>query len=101
GTPAAKIEDLTPREVKEDRLRRLNEKVVYYAKKHNLEYQDRIVEVLTDGPSKKRSDIYAGYTKENKLVNFQGKDLRPGDLVQVKITECHNFSLNGTAIEKD
>lgn len=100
GTPAAKIEDYTPAEVKEERLRRLNEKVTYYAKKHNLEYQDRIVEVLTDGPSKKRSDIYAGYTKENKLVNFEGKDLQPGDLVLVKITECHNFSLNGVAIEK-
>jgi len=100
GTPAASMEDLIPREVKEARLQRLNEKVAYYANKNNQKYKDAIVEVLVDGISKRNSNTYSGYTPENKLINFTGKNINVGDLVKVKITEVLSFSLNGVAIEK-
>ena len=101
GTPAAMMEDYIERSVKEERLQRLNEKVAYYANKNNQRFKDQIVEVLVDGISKRNSNIYSGYTPENKLVNFSASDVKTGDLVKVKITEVMSFSLNGVMIDKD
>lgn len=100
GTPAASMEDHTPKEVKEERLQRLNEKVAYYANLNNQKFKDATVEVLVDGISKKKDNVYSGYTKENKLVNFTGDNIEVGEFVMVKITEVMSFSLNGVAIEK-
>ena len=100
GTPAALLEDDIERSVKEERLQRLNEKVAYYANKNNQRFRDQIVEVLVDGVSKRNSEVYSGYTPENKLVNFTGKDVKVGELVKVKITEVMSFSLNGEKIEE-
>lgn len=100
GTPAARLEDKTPKEVKEARLQELNKKVAYYANLNNQKYLNQVVEVLVDGKSKKNDEVYSGYTKENKLVNFKGEDIKIGDLVNVKITEVMSFSLNGELVSK-
>ena len=100
GTPAARMKDDIPREVKEERLQILNQKVAHYANLNNQKYLGQVVEVLADGPSKRNSEVFSGYTPENKLVNFTGKDIQAGDLVKVKITEVMSFSLKGEAIEK-
>ena len=99
GTPAAEFPDVTPLEVKEARLQELNKKVAYYANLNNQRFADQIVEVLVDGVSKRNVDTYSGYTPENKLVNFKGKNIRTGEIVKVKITEVLSFSLNGIAVE--
>ncbi|MCR4854810.1 MAG: tRNA (N6-isopentenyl adenosine(37)-C2)-methylthiotransferase MiaB [Erysipelotrichaceae bacterium] len=99
GTPAAAMEDSIDRKTKEERLRRLNEKVAFYANQNNQRFKDQIVEVLVDGLSKRNSNVYSGYTPENKLVNFTGEDIRTGDLVKVKITEVMSFSLNGVKVD--
>ena len=101
GTPAARMEDSVPMSVKEDRLQILNEKIAFYAKEANKKFEGRDVDVLVDGLSKRNSSVYSGYTPENKLVNFKGKDIHIGDIVRVHIDEAMSFSLNGTAIEKD
>ena len=100
GTPAANMEDITPKEIKEKRLQRLNERVAYFANKNNQKFKDSIVEVLVDGISKRNSNVYSGYTPENKLVNFTGNNIKVGEFVKVKINEVLSFSLNGEAIEK-
>ena len=100
GTPAATMEDLIPMEVKEQRLQRLNEKVAYYANKNNQKFKDKVVEVLVDGISKKKENVYSGYTPENKLVNFTGENINVGDLVKVKITQVLSFSLNGIKVDE-
>ena len=99
GTPAAKMEDNISIDEKHDRLKRLNERVSYYANQSNQRFKDKIVEVLVDGPSKRDSNVYAGYTPENKLVNFTGDNINIGDLVKVKITEVKSFSLNGELVK--
>ena len=101
GTPAASFEDTVDQKTKEERLQRLNQKVAYYANMNNQKFKDKIVEVLVDGFSKRNSEIYSGYTKENKLVNFKGHDISTGDLVNVRITEVHSFSLNGELVDKE
>lgn len=99
GTPAAMMEDSIDQKIKEERLQRLNEKVAYYANKNNQRFKDEIVEVLVDGLSKRNSNVYSGYTRENKLVNFTGENIQIGDLVMVKITEVLSFSLNGIQVK--
>lgn len=99
GTPAASMEDSIDRKVKEERLQRLNELVAHYANKNNQKFKNQVVEVLVDGLSKRNSNVYSGYTPENKLVNFTGNNVKVGDIVKVKITQVMSFSLNGEMVE--
>lgn len=98
GTPAAAMDDNVPYEQKQQRLAILNERVNYYMNQKNATYLNRTVKVLVDGPSKKNPDVCSGYTEANKLVNFIGKQVKPGDIVEVTITDCKTWSLNGEQI---
>jgi tRNA-2-methylthio-N6-dimethylallyladenosine synthase len=100
GTPAANMEDNIPMEVKKERLQRLNALVNELAVQKNLALQDQIVEVLVEGESKKNSEILAGYTSKNKLVNFKGPKSAIGKIVKVKITQAKTWSLDGEMIEE-
>ncbi|TWT28221.1 tRNA (N6-isopentenyl adenosine(37)-C2)-methylthiotransferase MiaB [Planomicrobium sp. CPCC 101110] len=99
GTPAAKMEDNVPMEVKKERLRRLNAVVNEYAAAAMKAYDGQIVEVLVEGESKKNPDVLSGYTAKNKLVNFVGPKSIIGKLVKVKITTTKTWSLNGELLE--
>lgn len=96
-TPAARMEDPVDMETKKARLQKLNEVWNEGALKKMKAYEGRIVRVLVDGPSKKDSHVYSGYTDTNKLVNFTGKDIETGSFVDVVIDEAKTFSLNGHA----
>lgn len=98
GTPAAKMIDNVSMEEKKERLAILNEKTKKYARMKNDAYKNRIVKVLVDGPSKKDPNIFSGYTETQKLVNFSGCDIRPGQIIDVKITEPKSYFLLGKAI---
>ncbi len=56
--------------------------------------------MLCDGPSKKNPDTYAGYSEENKLVNFTDRNIQEGDFVKVKITDAKSYTLDGRAAER-
>lgn len=99
GTPAAKMKDNVPLEVKKDRLQRLNAVVEEFSAAALKKYEGQIVEVLVEGSSKKRDDVWAGYTRRNKLVNFTGPDNLVGKIVKVKITEAKSHSLRGEFVE--
>ncbi len=98
GTPAAKMEDEIDEETKRQRLYRLNEVWNGYALEKNKAYIGKTVKVLVDGSSKRKEDVYSGYTETNKLVNFSGTNIEPGDLVDVYITDAKTFSLDGKAV---
>lgn len=100
GTPAAKMKDNVPLEVKKERLYRLNELVNELSAKAMKQYEGKVVEVLVEGESKNNPDVLAGYTRRNKLVNFVGPKSAIGKLVKVKITEAKTWSLNGTMVEE-
>ena len=40
--------------------------------------------------------LYLGYTNKNKLVNFKAPKEMIGKIVDVKVDEAKQFSLNGT-----
>jgi len=99
GTPAAKMKDNVPLEVKKDRLQRLNDVVNEYCGQALKKYDGQIVEVLVEGESKKNPDVLAGYTRKNKLVNFVAPKEVIGKIVKVKVTEAKTWSLQGELIE--
>ena len=95
GTPAAKMKDDTPLDVKEDRLHRLNELVNKYALEANLQYLGKVVPVLLENVSEKNSDMLAGYTDTMKLVNVKASKDMLGKIVDVKITDVKTWSMVG------
>ncbi|MFC3882312.1 tRNA (N6-isopentenyl adenosine(37)-C2)-methylthiotransferase MiaB [Bacillus songklensis] len=100
GTPAAKMQDNVPMEVKKERLQRLNAVVNEFSAQKLKEYEGKVVEVLVEGESKNNPDVLAGYTRKNKLVNFKAPKSVIGQLVKVKITEAKTWSLNGEMVEE-
>ncbi|WP_078554555.1 tRNA (N6-isopentenyl adenosine(37)-C2)-methylthiotransferase MiaB [Bacillus alkalicellulosilyticus] len=99
GTPAAKMEDNVPMEVKKNRLARLNALVNEISAKKNNEYQDKVVEVLVEGESKKNPEVLSGRTRTNRLVNFKGPKSVIGQIVYVQVKEVKTWSLNGKIVE--
>lgn len=97
GTGAAKMEDLIRLEIKQKRLAKLNKLVRKYAKKNNLKYKNKVLEVLVEGVSKTNKNKLTGYSKQLKVVNFAG-NAKPGDNVKVKIDLANRFSLEGKQI---
>jgi tRNA-2-methylthio-N6-dimethylallyladenosine synthase len=100
GTPAAKMVDNVPMEVKKERLHRLNALVNEISARKMKEYEGKVVEVLVEGESKNNPDVLAGYTRKNKLVNFTGPKSAIGKLVKVRITEAKTWTLNGEMVEE-
>lgn len=100
GTPAARMEDNVPADVKSKRLQQLNEKVGYYSNLNNQKYLNKVVKVLVDGFSKKNNEVYSGYSEENKLINFTGNNVQEGDIVKVFIKDVKSWSLNGEVVEE-
>ncbi|QQK76309.1 tRNA (N6-isopentenyl adenosine(37)-C2)-methylthiotransferase MiaB [Salicibibacter cibarius] len=98
GTPAARMNDNVPHEVKRERLQRLNAVVNELSAKSNEALQDQTVEVLLEGESKKDPEILAGRTRTNKLVNVRAPKTSIGKLVDVKITDVKTWSLNGEMV---
>ena len=99
GTPAAKMEDDVTEETKKERLSRLNEVVNKYYKENNDKYLNKVVKVLIEGKSEKDENLYSGYTENMKLVNVKCDKEDIGKIINVKITECKTWSLDGEKYE--
>ena len=95
GTPAAGFSDQIPYDIKHERFERLNEVVNKYSLEKNERLSDKTIKVLIDGSSRKDDKSYSGRTDGFKLVNVSsGRDIT-GQLVDVRITECKTFSIDG------
>ena len=98
GTPAAGFSDQIPYDIKHERFERLNEVVNKYSLEKNERLSDKTVKVLIDGSSRKDDESYSGRTDGFKLVNVSsGRDIT-GQLVDVRITECKTFSIDGVLV---
>jgi tRNA-2-methylthio-N6-dimethylallyladenosine synthase len=99
GTPAAKMTDNVPLEVKKERLQRLNNTLNEISLQKNMAYKGQIVEVLVEGESRKNPDVLTGHTRGNKVVNFRGPKSLIGELVHVKIDDARTWTLSGELVE--
>ncbi|MCC3868444.1 tRNA (N6-isopentenyl adenosine(37)-C2)-methylthiotransferase MiaB [Terrisporobacter mayombei] len=98
GTPAAKMEDQIPEDVKHERFNKVLAKVNEILADLNKEYIGKTVEVLIEGKSKTDDTKFTGRTRQNKLVNFSVKNPEEnllGKLMNVKINSATTFSLAG------
>jgi tRNA-2-methylthio-N6-dimethylallyladenosine synthase len=99
GTPACRLEDDTPVEVKEERLQRLNEVVNHYFLENHKKMIGKTVKVLVEGVSTKKKQYY-GYSETNQLINFTcSHKLKAGEIVDVIIEEAKTWSLDGKCCE--
>ena len=100
GTPAAKREDQVPEDIKHERFNRLVDIINQSSAEKNKAYIGKTLDVLVDGPSRSRSDIFEGRTDGFKLVNFKGYEGIEGQIAAVKITGANTFSLTGELAEE-
>ncbi|HII4466399.1 TPA: tRNA (N6-isopentenyl adenosine(37)-C2)-methylthiotransferase MiaB [Clostridium perfringens] len=98
-TPADKMENQIPDDIKHDRFNRLVEAINKNVVIKNKEYEGKVVEVLVEGPSKNDETKLTGRTRNGKLVNFAGDEKLVGELVNLKIVRAQPFSLIGEIVE--
>lgn len=101
GTPAARMEDDVPLEVKKERLFRLNQLQDEISRRRNEKLRGQVVEVLVEGESKKNAEILSGRTRTNKLVNFRGPKSLIGKFAHVRISEPLTYTLKGEWVETE
>lgn len=99
NTPASRLADNTPLEVKEKRLQELNQLVNQYFLENNQKKVGNIEKVLVEGKNENgKTDLY-GYTETNKLINFNGSSNTIGKIIDVKVTDAKTWSLDGEICE--
>ncbi|MFH0893549.1 MAG: tRNA (N6-isopentenyl adenosine(37)-C2)-methylthiotransferase MiaB [Bacteroidota bacterium] len=84
----------------ETKNRRLNEVISLQqrlARECNQPDVGKTVEILLEGSSKKSGKQLFGRTSQNKAVVFEaaGRDLKAGDYVMIKVTDCSSSTLKG------
>src|SRR6058998_2196786 len=72
GTPAAELPDPTPRDVKLQRLQRLQAQLEAQSRSISERMVGSVERVLVEGPSRKNPAELAGRTANNRVVNFAG-----------------------------
>ncbi|MEW6313858.1 MAG: tRNA (N6-isopentenyl adenosine(37)-C2)-methylthiotransferase MiaB [Pseudomonadota bacterium] len=98
GTPAADLPDEVPREVKLERLARLQEKIEGQAQAISRAMVGSRQRILVEGASKKDAAELAGRTDNNRIVNFRGTPELIGHFVETVITEALPHSLRGERV---
>ena len=93
------MEDNIPLDIKEERLRELNNLINKYSKENNDRYMNKVVPVLLEDYSSKKKDCLKGYTDTMKLVNVKTTDNNLGKIVNVKITDVKTWSLDGEIVK--
>ena len=96
---AKKYQDDIPEDVKGSRLQEVINLQQELSHKSNLRDIGKTFEVLTEGISRKSNDFLFGRNSQNKVVVFPKKDFKPGDYVQVIITNCTSATLLGDIAE--
>lgn len=103
GTPAALVEDSTPREVIQQRFDRLVELVQERAFQANQHDVGQTVDVLVEGASKRDEALLAGKSPKNQTVHApapagtSATDLA-GSVVRVRIDEAKTWYLAGEVV---
>ena len=87
-------------ETKKQRFNKLTAVIAKNELEKYKTYENKVVKVLVEGPSKKNPEILSGYTEDMKLVNFKGDISKVGQLVNVKITKAKTFTLEGEEVDQ-
>lgn len=99
GTTAAKnLADDVPEDVKSRRLNEIIHLQQQISLDNNKKDIGRTFEVLIEGRSKRSARQLSGRNSQNKMVVFNDDVHKPGDYVNVIITDCTSATLKGKLI---
>jgi ribosomal protein S12 methylthiotransferase len=103
GTPAARLADHLPEEVKSERRDRLMEVQQEVAFAWTQQQVGKEREVIVDGPDPEVPGHMIGRTQADApeidcIVRLKGKGLRAGDLVRARVTGCDGYDLLARSI---
>ncbi|MCX7176491.1 MAG: tRNA (N6-isopentenyl adenosine(37)-C2)-methylthiotransferase MiaB [Proteobacteria bacterium] len=101
GTPAAELADATPREVKQERLRQLQQRIEEQAGACSAAMVGSVQRLLVEGPARKDANELAGRSDNNRVVNFAGPARLIGELVDVRISAAMAHSLRGEILMEE
>ena len=95
GTPADKMENQIPEEIKHKRFDVLKNLYEDNIEKNNEKYIGTKQKVLVEGYSKNNSNMLTARTDTNKVVVFEGEEELIGKFVDLKIVSQHKWYLKG------
>ncbi|HBH05880.1 MAG TPA: tRNA (N6-isopentenyl adenosine(37)-C2)-methylthiotransferase MiaB [Flavobacteriales bacterium] len=93
-----RMEDDVPDEEKNRRLQEIIRLQNHHSQKKHSKYLGRTLEVLVEGTSKRSEEENFGRTTYNTVVVFPKGESRPGDYVQVMITDFTSATLKGKIV---
>ncbi len=98
GTPAAAFADEVPEAEKTARFLALVELQESLQRKTYADYIGRKVSVLVEKESARSSEDMTGHSTCNKVVNFRANQTKPGEIVDVLISQAKPYSLYGELV---
>lgn len=104
GTPAAALEDDTPRPAKIERLQRLQALIERNVQRIGESRVGTVQRILVEGPSRRNADELMGRTECNRVVNFDGGPHSArlvGQMIDVKVTRAYPHSLRGNVLQPE
>ncbi len=99
GTPADKMENQVPEEIKHKRFDRLKALYEEILKQNNDEYIGTTENILVEGYSKTNDKLLTGRTDTNKVIVFEGDSSLIGKTIPIKIISEHMWYLRGEVIK--
>ncbi|MDD4565780.1 MAG: 30S ribosomal protein S12 methylthiotransferase RimO [Eubacteriales bacterium] len=105
GTPAAKMKNQVQEDTKKRREEIIMEKQLKISLRSNEKKVGSILDVLVEGVEESGSYIgrsrYDAPEIDNSVIFTSSKKLKPGDIVEVKITDAFDYDLTGRMEEPD
>ena len=96
GTRAADMEvDYVPPDVARERFNRLVDLQGRISERRNRRHLGECMEVLVEGPSKKRAEVATTRSRGNKIVHVEG-EFTPGEFLEVEIAGTTKHYLIGS-----
>ena len=95
GTPADKMENQVPEEIKHNRFNRLKALYEEMTEEINKQYINSVQNILVEGYSKTNDKYLTGRTDTNKVVIFEGSSNLIGQSIKIKIISEHMWYLKG------
>lgn len=97
GTPAAKIKDQVPQDVKKARMQSLMDVQNPISLANNQKLVGKILPVMIEGESKTNKDFLTGHSDTNKIVIIKGR-MPIGQISDIRITEAQTWNLFGEPV---
>ena len=96
GTKAASMPDQVPREIVDDRFKRLLKRVTEISREQTVRYRGRTMPVLAEEINVKDPSLLSGRLSNNSVVHFKADPKLIGQIVDVTLEEAKGFYYYGT-----